>query len=161
MRKLLTLALAMSSLPFLALEGCGNKCGDPVQTGRSGIVLHLPPQSMVSPPETIVASSPMQINGTISANGDLSLDNASTFTASLKQDPGASDPATARRTLSISWTFVNTDKNNPPNDQFDATVTDAAGNVSGQVTQTSKDAWIGPTDCQSGYWSGATGSNSN
>jgi hypothetical protein len=156
MRTLVTLALGLFSL---AVEGCGTKCGDVSQTGTSGIVLHLPPESMVSPPETIMASSPMQISGTISGNNDLSLDNAASFKSSLTRDPNALDPSSAMRTLSISWTFVNIDQNNPPNDQFSATVTDASGNVSGQVTKTSKDNWIGPTACQSGYWSGATGSN--
>jgi hypothetical protein len=156
MRTFVMLALALAAL---AVQGCGTPCGSAQDTGVSGIVLHLPADSMVSAPETITVTSPMAITGTISANDAVSLNNGAGFTVSLTKDPGASDPTIATRTLSISWTFVNTDKNSPPSDQFDATVTDSAGNVSGQVSQMATETWISATTCQSGFWAGATASN--
>jgi len=155
---MLMLAFALSSLAAL---GCGVSCGDvsPVEDGFAYISIHLPPESAVTPPETVVVSSPFYTTGTIRP---LNLDaGASTFivltTGNPLPSPSGSiyQEADGDRLLLINWTFEDGDASSPPSDQFDVTVTDAAGKVTGQLAQTGNYTWTPRMTCeQSGHWNG-------
>jgi len=112
------------------------------------MTVDLPPQSQVTPPETFVISSPVQRTGTIDQS-DQPMPNAgsgSDFWASIHQD------ASGARTLFITWTFLDLDQSSPPGDQFVATVTDAAGKLTGQAAETGTYRWMAANSCVPGHW---------
>lgn len=144
MRTAVALVLALSPL---AASGCGPTCGDVSNAGNAYVAVHLLPQSDVTSPESIVVSSPVQMTGTISAYGQVKV-NRSTLSAAISPD------ANGGRLLLIDWSFVDLDHNSPPSDQFDATVTDAAGNVTGQEAATGEFVWVAADGCEPGHWWG-------
>ena len=66
------------------------------------------------------------------------------------------DSPSLERALYIDWFFEDLDASSPPsNNQFDVTVTDATGRVTGQLVRTGQYTWIPPEGCgNSGYWTG-------
>ena len=112
-------------------------------------------------PETVVVSSPFHIIGTLPpVNPD-----AGTWTSFVlvtgnplvfPPPSGAiSQEASGDRLMGIRWDFEPGDASSPPSDQFDVTVTDAAGKVTGQFAQTGRYTWIPRMTCeQSGHWNG-------
>jgi hypothetical protein len=157
-------ALAVASLTASGCSG-GVSCGDivPVESGYAVITMHLAPESAVTPPETVMVSSPISAFGDIPAiDGD-----AGTWTTvvlhggssdSLGNPSGSiSKEASGDRVLSIGWYFVDGDASSPPGDQFDATVTDAAGMVTGRLAEMGNYTWIPRMECErSGHWNGPT-----
>jgi len=159
MRRWLVLAVVLS--PVAAI-GCQPSCGDVslMGNGSVGIELHLTPESDVTPPETVMVSSPVQLSGTLptapaNPNTSFTVMNASPsiplypFGAVLLEPGG-------QRELFLGWTFEDGDPTSPPsNNQFDVTVTDAAGKVTGRLSQTGQYTWHPAMVCQkSGYWNG-------
>ena len=149
----------------LTASGCGDSCGDivPVGNGSAAIEMHLAPESAVTPPETVVVSSPIDALGEIPAsNGDAGVWTPFLLYGSspgLVGNPSGyiSKEASGDRLLSIGWTFVDGDANSPPAGQFDVTVTDAAGTVTGRFGQTGRYTWTPRMTCeQSGHWNGPT-----
>lgn len=149
----------------LTASGCGVSCGDiaPVGGGSAIIEMHLAPESGVTPPETVVVSSPIRAVGNIPAiSGDAGV---WTDVVLYGSSPGLvgnpvgsiSKEASGDRLLGIRWDFVDGDAGSPPGDQFDATVTDAAGTVTGRFEQTGNFTWVPRMTCeQSGHWNGPT-----
>jgi hypothetical protein len=154
------LAWTLALLP-LATSGCQpGDCPGGVPDGVAGIILHLPPESTVTPPETLVVSSPVQLTATLPpapATGwtwlQWTAGNALSASATLaREDTGA-------RVLSIEWEFEDGDPDAPPNDQFDATVTDTTGKVTGQIMMTGQYTWNPPVTGTCGWlgsWDGPT-----
>jgi hypothetical protein len=160
MRTVLVSAFALSSL---AISGCGVSCGDvaAVEDGFASISMHLPPESAVTLPETVVVSSPFYTSGTLPPVNP----NAGEWTripltpGDLSALPSPSgliaQEASGDRLMQIGWIFEDGDASAPPSDQFDVTVTDAAGQVTGHLAQTGHYTWIPRMTCeQSGHWNG-------
>jgi len=163
MRTVATLGLAAA---YLTASGCGGvSCGDivPVGVGSAIITMHLAPESAVTPPETVVVSSPIYAFGDLPAiNGDAGMWTPVVLYGSspgLVGNPSVSisKEASGDRLLSIRWDFVDGDASSPPGDRFDATVTDAAGTVTGRFEQTGNYTWTPRMTCErSGHWNGPT-----
>jgi hypothetical protein len=154
--------LALAALSLTA-SGCGNSCGDvpPVVNGYAAIQMHVAPESAVTPPETVVISSPIHASNEVPAvAGDAGVWTQFPVYGSspgLIGTPAGfiSKEASGDRLLSIGWYFVDGDANSPPSDQFDVTVTDAAGTVTGRFEQTGHYTWTPRMTCaQSGHWNG-------
>ncbi len=137
---MLVLAFALSSLAHL---GCGVSCGDVggVGYGSATISMHLLPESDATPPETVVVSSPFHIIGTLPpVNPDagtwtsfvLVTGNPLVFTS---PSGAVFQESSGDRLMGIRWDFEAGDASSPPSDQFDLTVTDAAGKVTGHFAQ--------------------------
>jgi hypothetical protein len=162
MRTVAMLALAAA---FLMASACGTdrwvECG-PNGLGTALITMYLVPESAVTPPETVVVSSPIHATGDLPAiDGDDAgswgqfVLHASSPGLELSGNPWGrvSNDASGDRLLGINWQFVDRDANSPPGDLFDVTVTDAAGTVTGRFEQTRNYTWSPPMGCeQSGHW---------
>jgi hypothetical protein len=90
----------------------------------------------------------VQGTGTIDEFGQTKPNGASgsSFSGSVYTD------ASGARTLFIHFAFLDVEQNSPPNDQFVATVTDAAGKVTGQAAETGTYRWMAADDCVPGHW---------
>jgi hypothetical protein len=150
MRTLIVLATAVGSLDAL---GCGVPCDDSYPAHEFVfITMHLPPLSAVAPPETVVVSSPIQASGTLPIDGYFNLAPRNSPTNPFGSVSTSSD---GTRLLQLSWNLMDADASSPPDDQFDVTVTDAAGTVEANLAQTGQYIWNPPGECNpSGYWSG-------
>ena len=122
--------------------------------------MHLLPESAATPPETVVVSSPFNTFGTLPpVNPDAGVWTNIVFAGNPLVFPSASgsisQEASGDRVMGIRWDFVDGDASSPPSDQFDVTVTDAAGKVTGQFAQTGHFTWTPRMTCeQSGHWNG-------
>jgi hypothetical protein len=164
MRTIVVLCFALSSL---STTGC-HTCGDVAHggTGFVNMALHLPPESTVTPPETVVVSSPVAMTGTVPSapgldgsfpDGSFSLMLQKSDTSIFSPEGSISADTTGGRVLTIAWYLTDWDASAPPSDQFDVTVTDASGKVTGQLTKAAEFKWVGPSTCEaSGHWNGPT-----
>jgi hypothetical protein len=159
MRTMLLLAFALSSLATL---GCGVSCGDfiSVETGSAFISMHLLPESAATAPETVVVSSPFHAFATIPPVGpDAGVWTNVVFAGNSLSFPitsgSISQEASGDRLMGIRWDFEDGDASAPPSDQFDVTVTDAAGKITGQFAQTGHYTWTPRMTCEEfGHWNG-------